>query len=108
MIQFCPKCKSILRPKKENDKVIMFCSCGYTSKPKGGSIREEKKKPTEEVDEVPIIEKEIEVLPVAKEECPECGNIGAYYWLVQTRSADEAMTKFLKCTKCKHTWRDYD
>lgn len=107
MIQFCPKCKSILRPKKEEDKVIMFCSCGYTNDSTGsGSIKEEKVKV--ETPELEVVEKEIETLPVCEEECPECGNKGAYYWLVQTRSADEAMTKFLKCTKCKHTWRDYD
>jgi len=40
-------------------------------------------------------------------ECPKCGNKEAYYWTVQTRAGDEAETKFLKCTRCKHTWRDY-
>ncbi|MEK6946569.1 MAG: transcription factor S, partial [Nanoarchaeota archaeon] len=32
----------------------------------------------------------------------------AYFWLVQTRAGDEPETKFLKCEKCGHTWRDYD
>ena len=47
--------------------------------------------------------------PIDKEvECPKCGNTEAYYWTIQTRSGDEAETKFHKCTKCKHTWRDYN
>ena len=106
MIKFCPKCGSILRPKKEDEKVVMFCSCGYTEGASEGSIKEEKVK--EEVAEVEVVEKEVETLPVCKADCPDCGNDEAYYWLVQTRAADEAATKFLKCTKCKHTWRDYD
>ncbi|MBS3171381.1 hypothetical protein J4449_02085 [Candidatus Woesearchaeota archaeon] len=28
-------------------------------------------------------------------------------WLVQTRAADEAATRFFKCVKCMHTWRAY-
>jgi DNA-directed RNA polymerase subunit M len=27
--------------------------------------------------------------------------------MVQTRSIDESMTQFYRCTKCGHTWRDY-
>ena len=83
----------------------MTCSCGYSSANNMGSIKEEKKK--EETAEVGVDEKEIETLPITKEECPKCGNGEAYYWLIQTRSGDEAETKFMRCTKCKHTWRDY-
>ena len=36
----------------------------------------------------------------------KCGGKEAYYWLIQTRSADEPPTQFFKCVKCKHTWRD--
>ena len=106
MFQFCPKCGSILRPRKEGEKVIQYCSCGYTSEGASASFKEEKKVEKEEV-ELAVVEKEIETLPITKEECPQCGNNEAYYWLVQTRAGDEAATKFLKCTKCKHTWRDY-
>lgn len=103
---FCPKCGSILRPRKEGEKTIMYCSCGYTSKGESTTLKEEKKVKPEEAD-VEVVDKDFETLPKTKEECPKCGNGEAYYWLVQTRSGDEAETKFLKCTKCKHTWRDY-
>lgn len=39
------------------------------------------------------------------EGCPECGNIQAYWWIVQTDSGDEPSTQFFRCTKCNHTWR---
>ena len=104
---FCPKCGSILRPRKEGKKNVMYCSCGYTSEGVSASIKEEKNF-NKEVAEIGVVEKEIETLPISKAECPKCGNKEAYYWLVQTRSGDEAETKFLKCTKCKHTWREYD
>ena len=40
--------------------------------------------------------------------CPNCGNGRAYFMQMQTRSADEPMTTFYKCTeqKCSITWRD--
>ena len=106
MIKFCSKCGAIMKPIKEGDKIIMTCSCGHTSKGKPGSLKEDKKIKKEEV-ELAVIDKEIEILPITKEICPKCGNKKAYYWLIQTRSGDESETKFMRCTKCKHTWRDY-
>ena len=47
------------------------------------------------------------VLPKVLEKCKKCGNPQAYFWTVQTRSGDEAETKFFKCVKCTHTWREY-
>jgi DNA-directed RNA polymerase subunit M len=28
--------------------------------------------------------------------------------MVQTRRADESATQFFRCTKCGHTWREYE
>lgn len=102
---FCPKCGSIMKPSKQ--KGMLECSsCGFKVKPQGqikvtSSINRVSKR-------VEVVDKEPEVLPKTKEECPKCGNNEAYYWLQQTRAADEAATKFLKCTKCGHVWRDYN
>ncbi len=52
-------------------------------------------------------EQELSVLPTTVIACPKCHHPLAYYWMVQTRSADEAMTTFLRCLKCSYTWRDY-
>lgn len=46
--------------------------------------------------------------PVTNEVCPKCGHSKAHFWVKQTRAADEAPTRFYKCTKCEHTWREYD
>ena len=84
----------------------MVCSCGYKEKNRESfvikeEVREEKK------DKVEVVKKKVETLPKTKEECPKCKNMGAFYWLVQTRAADEAPTRFFRCTKCNHTWRAY-
>jgi DNA-directed RNA polymerase subunit M len=57
--------------------------------------------------EIAVVEKDIELYPRVEAECQKCKNREAFAWEVQTRSGDEPPTKFLKCTKCKHTWRDY-
>jgi DNA-directed RNA polymerase subunit M len=48
-----------------------------------------------------------EELPSITIQCPKCDNNTAVWWMLQTRSADEATTQFFRCTKCKHTWRNY-
>ena len=101
---FCPKCGSILKPVKDKGKIVMGCSCGYSDKKIKGQIKEEVKKETKEVQ---VAEGNTEHLPLTDEECPKCGHLKAYYWLVQTRAGDEPETKFLKCQKCSHQWRDY-
>lgn len=56
-----------------------------------------------------LIEKEIPVaLPTTKIFCPKCGHNTAYYWMIQTRAGDEPPTRFFKCVKCGHVWREYD
>ncbi|MBW2989568.1 transcription factor S [Candidatus Woesearchaeota archaeon] len=106
---FCPKCGSILIPKKEKDKTVFICSCGYRSKDEGdGRIREAAKKSLGAKMDIVDSEADLKAMPKMKVECPKCHNSEAYFWEVQTRAADEPATKFLKCTKCKHTWRDYN
>lgn len=106
-MQFCPKCKSILLPIKKGSKTIMKCSsCNYRSKKKENIILREEIKLAKE-NKIEIIDKNITTLPKTDTECPKCHHNKAYYWLVQTRAADEAATRFFRCTKCGHTWREY-
>lgn len=103
---FCPKCGSLLKTKLERGKTVMACSCGYSTKsPSDTCIKEEVKNNNKKID---IIDSEVETLPVVEVKCDKCNNNKARFWLVQTRAGDEAETKFFRCTKCKHTWRDYD
>jgi len=102
---FCPKCGSILKPGKKQGE--LECSgCGFKIKPKEQiKLVADKKKQTRKIE---VVETEHEILPKTKEQCPKCKHNEAYYWLIQTRGADEAETKFLKCVKCGYVWRDYN
>jgi transcription factor S len=104
---FCQKCGSILLPKKEGNRKVLSCSCGYkTSNVEKLKITETVKKTGKDIE---VIENgDLETLPKTDAECDKCGHRTAYFWLVQTRAGDEPETKFLRCEKCKHTWRDYD
>ncbi len=104
-VEFCKKCGSILVPQKKRSSVVMKCRhCGYEVK-KNVSMKivEEKKKSGSVI----VLEKDDTPLPMTVMECPKCANKHAWYWLQQTRSADEPPTQFFRCTKCKHVWREY-
>ena len=102
---FCPKCKRIMIPKKEENKRFMICSCGY----KENSV--EKAKIRDIIQQkagIDVVDKNTEdLLPLTDATCPKCGHEKAFYWLIQTRASDEPETKFHRCQKCKHTWREY-
>lgn len=95
---FCPKCGSLM--------ISTSCKCGYTAKSTGKiEIKEEVKSKTDKVEVVDG--QEDKMLPETDAECPKCKNKKAVFWMIQTRAGDEPETKFLRCTKCSHTWRDY-
>jgi len=99
---FCPKCGAILKPKQEKGKRFLACGCGYTN-------RKEKAVLSETVgtaEEIPIVEEDDRQLPVTDVICPTCGHGKAGFWTAQTRAGDEPETRFFKCLKCGHTWRD--
>ena len=56
---------------------------------------------------IEVVEEKNTIDPIVDAECPKCGNMKAEYWEIQTRSADEPPTRFHRCTKCRHTWREY-
>ncbi|PIN68963.1 transcription factor S [Candidatus Woesearchaeota archaeon CG11_big_fil_rev_8_21_14_0_20_43_8] len=87
----------------------MACvNCGYSSENVGETIITEKLIPTqEEIIEVIDEDVDAQALPITSAECPKCKHDRAHFWTVQTRASDEPETKFLRCEKCKHTWRDY-
>ena len=91
-------------PKGKGDKSVLGCSCGYKSSETNVKLTEEVKS---KKDKIEVVGQESETLPKTEAECPKCGNETAYYWTQQTRAADEGETKFLKCAKCEHTWREY-
>lgn len=103
---FCPKCGSILLVKLVNKKRVFVCSsCGHKSGEADFTLAEEVKKKERVMD---VVEDDpTDTLPLTDAECPKCGHRKAHYWMLQTRAADEAETRFFRCEKCKHTWREY-
>ncbi|VVB81947.1 Transcription factor S [uncultured archaeon] len=101
---FCPKCKSIMMPKLVDGKKQLVCGCGYKHIAESVTITEKNKQKAQEIS---VVEKEEVMNPVVDAECVKCGNRKAEYWEVQTRAADEPATRFHKCTKCGHIWREY-
>jgi len=106
MMQFCPKCKTVLAPTQKEKKVVLACpKCGYESRKASKTIASVK----QDQEKIVVIgkdEQKITTLPKAKAECPKCDNNEAFYWLVQTRGADESSTQFFRCTRCGATWRE--
>lgn len=103
-MEFCPKCGAMLIQKLKNSGCPR---CSYSSKSKINLKSSESIKIKKEA--TPVVKKETQIFPIIKEKCKskKCDNDAAYFWTVQTRAGDEAETKFFKCTKCKHTWREY-
>ena len=102
---FCPECGSILKPKVKAGKKVLYCSCGYSKVPEGETSAELKE--TVSIGKKVEVVEETEILPKVKIKCEKCDNNIAYYWSQQTRGADEPETRFFRCTKCRHTWREY-
>lgn len=109
-MEFCPKCDKLLQAVEEDSGTIMVCTaCGFRKNAEDSlltTIYEAKKLPEGETD-IFVNEGRKDILPETNADCPECKNTTAYYWIEQTRAADEAPTRFYKCTKCAYTWREY-
>jgi DNA-directed RNA polymerase subunit M len=104
-MEFCDKCGGLLVLKKKGDSTEFVCrTCGKKYK-KGNKIKISEKISKE--DNVRILEAKKEELPTTETICSKCGHNEAYWWLQQTRAIDEPPTRFYKCTKCNHTWREY-
>ena len=106
MVDFCKKCKSLLVPVKKGSSIVAKCR-------KCGTILKTSVKITKIVEKIEkkggviLLEKDEITLPITDKECPKCDHQRAYWWLQQTRSADEPPTQFFRCEKCKHVWREY-
>jgi len=101
-MEFCPKCGSVL---VEKSKRFGCARCSYFAK---GKVKIEASEKIQEKQEVGIVkDKDIDVMPTTNAVCSKCGYREAYFWSAQTRGSDEGETRFFRCMKCKHTWREY-
>jgi len=107
-MKFCPRCGSLMLPRKIEKGLILTCSgCGHVVKDVEAQEYRLVKRFEQKEEEVKIIEGEPPTLPTAHTRCPSCGHDKAHWWLRQTRGADEPTTRFFRCVKCGHTWREY-
>ena len=132
-MEFCPKCNGVMLPgiidedgkeyktEKELEKaekegktlkdVFKCVTCNFIKDPNeidksGYKGKVEKVESKETV--VIMRGDESGLRSTVREICPKCGHDRASYELLQTRSADEAPTRFFTCEKCHHKWRGYD
>ncbi|MEM4699357.1 MAG: transcription factor S [Candidatus Nezhaarchaeales archaeon] len=110
-IPLCPKCGRLLSPLKEGESIKLICKlCGYIEdSPSTKGIKVSRRIDRALQETTVIVPSELpKVMPSIKAQCPKCGHNEAYWWLVQTRRADEGSTRFYRCVKCGYTWREYD
>jgi len=99
-MQFCPKCKTLMRHKAGK---AICAKCGHSDAHAKIATSEKmgEKRP------IAIVRDSDALVNKVKQECPKCHHEEAAFWTKQTRSSDEAETQFFKCLKCGHTWRKY-
>lgn len=99
-------------PRKVNGKTIYKCpKCGYEEQA-SESIQVKSVIKHSNKEKILVLEDDPEKPEGAQivkgVTCPACGNTEAYFWILQTRAADEPATRFYKCTKCGKVWREYE
>ena len=96
-------------PEKNSEgRVVWKCrKCGVSEETKSRKliVKEE----INEIADVPIVDMEAnqDKMSTIEIKCNKCKNNKAMWWMQQTRSGDEPATRFFKCVKCGHTWREY-
>lgn len=102
-MEFCPKCGSMILP--QNGK--LKCKCGYELDLIDPDIKKQYnlERNTNPQQKIIITDSTSNALPTKKINCYKCGGTEGVWWVMQTRSADEAPTYFIRCTKCGNTWR---
>ncbi|MFH0869258.1 MAG: transcription factor S [archaeon] len=101
-MKFCPKCSSLLIPAGSE---LVCKSCGHKETGEVNvfrDIKKDKKKLAVEQGH-----SDVDTLPTMKKPCPKCQHGEAFFWTLQTRSADESETEFFRCKKCGYSWRKY-
>lgn len=107
-MRFCPDCGARLSSGSGETAACPKCGKQVRGGAEKARRQEVLKKPSGSDASLKVMDEEsVETLPTISITCPSCDNNEAVWWMLQTRSADEATTQFFRCTKCNHTWRNY-
>lgn len=110
-MHFCPRDGSLLMIDSQDGSYRFFCHlCPYTYRlQRNQCVEYEVKLERKAVDDIMGGEEAWANVDRTEVVCPKCANTQAYFYQLQTRSADEPMTTFYKCTNsiCNNQWRDY-
>jgi DNA-directed RNA polymerase subunit M len=114
MVDFCPKCSSLLYPKKKDGKKVLYCKmCDIEKEPDATStaFKLNSVKLDHELDKT-LTKDEKYFKSVfgdrpSERDCPRCGG-KMMMSSRQTRSADEGPTIFFTCQICQKQERMHD
>ena len=108
-MRFCEKCGNMLVVEKKRKNSYLVCrKCHRVYKTKGEKFRISSAVTEGKKRVIVMSEKDqFSELPKTRIICTKCENMEAYWWMQQTRSADEPPTMFYRCTKCGYSWRSY-
>lgn len=108
-LSFCPWCNNLVVPLFDVRKCSMAPRCGYKESVDVGSGSA-----VDVIDFVEVGGRNNDTFSVSEDmsgwgtteiRCDKCNNNSAFFKQMQTRSADEPMTEFYKCTQCSHRWK---
>ena len=108
-MKFCEKDGNLLVAKQKRTRIVLFCrKCGREYKMAGEKLMLSEKMEAPKKGIVVMGKDEMSSeLPSTKIVCPNCEHGEAFWWMQQTRAADEPPTLFYKCKKCGYSWRNY-
>ncbi|KAK3819353.1 MAG: hypothetical protein JOS17DRAFT_756266 [Linnemannia elongata] len=101
---FCPACSNLLLVQSDGTQRLYCQTCPYIY-PIVKTIVQRKTLDRKQVDDVLGGDEAWANVDQTEESCPRCEHDRAYYMQIQTRSADEPMTTFYKCTELKCGWQ---